>query len=53
MKKASRRYIPEEIGIGSTYLALYAFALVIKRQGKVTKEQSKIIKIYFNHLIDF
>lgn len=50
VKKASRRYIPEEIGIGSTYLALYAFAIVIKRQGKVTKEQSKIIKIYFNNM---
>lgn len=29
VKKASRRYIPNEIASGSTYLALYAFALVI------------------------
>ena len=36
--KASRRYIPNEIASGSTYLALYAFALVIERQGRVTKE---------------
>lgn len=50
VKKASRRYVPDEIGIGGKYLALYAFALVIKRQGKVTKEQSKIIKIYFNNM---
>lgn len=48
--KASRRYIPNEIASGSTYLALYAFALVIERQGRVTKEQSKIIRIYFNNM---
>ena len=39
-----------EIASGSTYLALYAFALVIERQGRVTKEQSKIIRIYFNNM---
>ena len=50
VKKASRRYIPNEIASGSTYLALYAFALVIERQGRVTKEQSKIIRIYFNNM---
>ncbi|MDU1591691.1 hypothetical protein [Peptostreptococcus anaerobius] len=48
--KASRRYIPNEIASGSTYLALYVFALVIERQGRVTKEQSKIIRIYFNNI---
>lgn len=48
--KASRRYIPNEIASGSTYLALYAFTLVIERQGRVTKEQSKIIRIYFNNM---
>lgn len=50
VKKASRRYIPNEIASGSTYLALYAFALIIERQGRVTKEQSKIIRIYFNNI---
>lgn len=50
VKKASRRYIPNDIGVGSTYLALYAFALVIEKQGKVTFEQNKIIKIYFNNM---
>lgn len=50
VKKASRRYIPNEMASGSTYLALYAFALVIERQGRVTKEQSKIIRIYFNNM---
>lgn len=50
VQRASRRYIPGEITSGCTYLALYAFALVIERQEKVTKEQSKIIKIYFDNL---
>lgn len=50
VQKASRRYIPDEIASGSTYLALYAFALVIERQGNVTKEQSKIIKLYFDNM---
>lgn len=50
VQKASRRYIPTEILSGSTYLALYAFSLVIERQGSVTKEQSKIIKIFFDSM---
>ncbi|CDC79265.1 unknown [Clostridium sp. CAG:964] len=50
VQKASRRYILNEIGSGSTYLALYAFALVIERQGRVTSEQSKIIKMYFDNM---
>lgn len=49
-KKASSRYIPDELALGSTYLALYAFALVIERQGRVTKEQGKIIRIYFDNM---
>lgn len=47
--KASRRYIPKEISSGSMYLALYCFALVIKKQGRVTAEQNKILKIYFKN----
>ena len=50
VQKASRRYIPKEIGLGSTYLALYAFALIIERQGRVTSEQNKIIKMYFDNM---
>lgn len=50
VQKASRRYVPNEIIAGSTYLVLYAFALVIERQGRVTKEQSKIIRIYFGNM---
>lgn len=50
VQKASRRYIPDEISSGCTYFALYAFALVIERQGKVTSEQNKIIKIYFDNM---
>lgn len=50
VQKASRRYIPNEIGTGSTYLALYAFALVIESQGRVTSEQDKIIKLYFDNM---
>lgn len=49
VQKAAGRYIPVEIGTGSTYLALYAFAQVIEKQGQVTKEQSKLIKIYFDN----
>ncbi|MGN1114517.1 MAG: hypothetical protein ACI4RC_05290 [Oscillospiraceae bacterium] len=50
VKKASRRYIPDEILTGSTYLTPYAFSLVIERQGRVTKGQNKIIDIYFNSM---
>lgn len=50
VQKASRCYMPNEIGSGSTYLPLYCFALVIERQGRVTSEQSNVIKIYFNHM---
>ncbi|MCD8328288.1 MAG: hypothetical protein LUC25_04230 [Ruminococcus sp.] len=50
VQRASRKYIPNEIGSGSKYLALYAFALVIERQGRVTSEQNKIIKIYFDNM---
>lgn len=47
--KASRRYIPVEIERGWSYLSLYAFSLVIEKQGKVTREQNKIIKIFFDN----
>ena len=50
VQKASHCYIPSEIGSGCTYLPLYCFALVIERQGRVTSEQSNVIKIYFNHM---
>ena len=49
IQKAAGRYIPVEIGTGSTYLSLYAFSQVIEKQGQVTKEQSKLIKIYFDN----
>lgn len=50
VQKASRRYIPNEIGTGTTYLPLYCFALVIERQGRVTAEQNKIMKIFFDKM---
>lgn len=50
VKKASRRYVPAGITLGSTYLPLYCFSLVIERQGRITSEQSKIIKIYFENM---
>ena len=50
VKKASRRYIPTQIVSGGTYLGLYAFALVIERQGRVTHEQNKVIKIFFDSI---
>ena len=50
VRKASRCYIPGEIGSGSTYLPLYCFALVIDKQGRVTGEQSKVISIYFDNM---
>lgn len=50
VQKASRRYIPNEIGTGTTYLPLYCFALVIEKQGRVTPEQSKIMKIFFDKM---
>lgn len=50
VQKASRRYIPNEIGTGTTYLSLYCFALVIERQGRVTAEQNKIMKIFFDKM---
>lgn len=50
VQKASRRYIPNEIGTGTTYLPLYCFALVIEKQGRVTAEQNKIMKIFFDKM---
>lgn len=50
VQKTSRRYIPNEIGTGTTYLPLYCFALVIERQGRVTAEQNKIMKIFFDKM---
>lgn len=49
VRKASGRYVPAEIGRGSTYLALYVFSQVIEKQGRVTRKQNKLIKIYFNN----
>lgn len=48
--KASACYIPNELTVGCKYLPLYCFYLVINRQGKVTAEQNKLIKLYFEHL---
>lgn len=50
VQKASRRYIPNEIGTGTTYLPLYCFALVIEKQGRVTAEQNKIMNIFFDKM---
>lgn len=49
-QKASRCYTPSELSVGSTYLPLYCFALVIQKQGRVTAEQNKIIKLYFDNM---
>jgi len=49
-KKASRCYTPSELASGSTYLPLYCFALVIQKQGRITTEQSKIVKMYFDNM---
>lgn len=49
-QKASHCYTPSELGTGSTYLPLYCFALVIQTQGRITKEQNKIVKLYFDNM---
>ena len=50
VQKASRIYIPDEIVDGIRYLPLYAFGLVIKRQGYISKDQSAVLKLYFENL---
>ena len=40
VRKASGRYVPAEIGRGSTYLALYVFSQVIEKQGRVTRSRT-------------
>ena len=49
-KKASRRYMPPDLLTGCTYFPIYCFSLVIERQGRVTSEQNKMLKMFFDHL---
>lgn len=45
--KASSRYIPKEVIAGCSYLALYAFALVLEKQRCILKKQRGLMKLYF------
>lgn len=49
-KKASSCYTPSELATGTTYLPLYCFSLVIEKQGRLTHEQSKVLKIFFDNM---
>ena len=49
-EKASKCYMPSSLISGTTYLPLYCFGLVIKRQCKITHEQNKMLSLYFKHM---
>ena len=42
--------MPDDIVEGIRFLPFYAFGLVIKQQGAITRDQSEVLKLYFENI---